>query len=1032
MFINKPSFSKAGGNKLAKDTNHKDTDDEEISFDFISKFFKSKKGSKEKAKDNNNNNNNNNNSDDEELTDIDDEAIDVENLKKALVKYLPVLLILIPIFISVFLRIQPAYLPITDEWAQNTVYSNVKNNLRAQIDSQYQLMPESQREKLVGQEFQKLLDNPEYRAQFDQMIISYSAGFKERIQDESGQTYLLAIDPYFWWKHTKNIIENGHPGEILKDGKPWDTHMFAPKGREVPPDMGHAYIMAYMYKFMKFFYPDLLLKNLIFYVPVIIGTLCVIPAFFLGRKVSGNLGGFVAAVIIAAHSSFLGRTAAGFADTDAYNVFFPLLISWLFILMLDAKSYKKTAIMSALAGATTGLYAWIWSGWWYIFDFLMVVAGVYIVSYIFINHKNKIKEPAKILKIKEVREFVIAMGMFLLAAGIFVSYFASFPGFINAFANPLEFTQIHQVGTKSVWPNVFTTVAEQNNASLEQIMNSIGGGGVLAKVMIIIAIIGAILSMTNFKDKSSLKVGVLLIIWSIGTVFASMKGVRFMLLLVPAYSIAVGVFFGILYKKAPKIMKGSLDLDIRVINGAVIILALLALYVPISSGYTTSIQQIPSMNDAWHDALHEIDMNASQDAIINSWWDFGHWFKRIGNRPVTFDGTSQNTPQAHWIGLSLLTDNEKLSTGILRMLDCGANDAFEVLDNVTNKSYLTVDMLYNIVQLEKDEAREYLTEYGIDDENTTKVLSLTHCQPPENYYITSQDMIGKSGVWGHFGAWDFVRATIFNQARKMQQTKAIDYIMKEFGYTQDTAMQLYYEIKSLDTERGANDWIASWPSYISGTAGCQKDNNQLVCQNTIQGQPIVILINTTTWEPRIPTTQGDMKPSKFSYVDNDGIFHVKDYNSSQYPIGVSVVPSGDGHFNMIMDPRIVGSMFNRLFYYEGEGLRHFNRFNDKRSFTGDRIIVWKVDWDGKDENDYFGQTMTPVAESTESDESDQKKIEETIEKAIEEAKEGEEAHEGITDKNIEENSSSYSNSSYSNITNITDASNEPVEQSNES
>ena len=29
-----------------------------------------------------------------------------------------------------------------------------------------------------------------------------------------------------------------------------------------------------------------------------------------------------------------------------------------------------------------------------------------------------------------------------------------------------------------------------------------------------------------------------------------------------------------------------------------------------------------------------------------------------------------------------------------------------------------------------------------------------------DYFITSYDMIGKSGVWGHFGSWDFVKATM--------------------------------------------------------------------------------------------------------------------------------------------------------------------------------------------------------------------------------------------------------------------------------
>jgi len=47
------------------------------------------------------------------------------------------------------------------------------------------------------------------------------------------------------------------------------------------------------------------------------------------------------------------------------------------------------------------------------------------------------------------------------------------------------------------------------------------------------------------------------------------------------------------------------------------------------------------MNDGWYESLTKIKQNASEDAIINSWWDFGHWFKAVGDRAVTFDGTPQ-------------------------------------------------------------------------------------------------------------------------------------------------------------------------------------------------------------------------------------------------------------------------------------------------------------------------------------------------------------------------------------------------------
>ena len=78
--------------------------------------------------------------------------------------------------------------------------------------------------------------------------------------------------------------------------------------------------------------------------------------------------------------------------------------------------------------------------------------------------------------------------------------------------------------------------------------------------------------------------------------------------------------------------------------------------------------------------------NTSSETVVMSWWDFGHLFAVAADRPVTFDGGSQNTPRAYWIGKALTTSNETLSLGILRMLSSSGDLAYETLDNYTNDS----------------------------------------------------------------------------------------------------------------------------------------------------------------------------------------------------------------------------------------------------------------------------------------------------------------------------------------------------------
>jgi hypothetical protein len=39
-----------------------------------------------------------------------------------------------------------------------------------------------------------------------------------------------------------------------------------------------------------------------------------------------------------------------------------------------------------------------------------------------------------------------------------------------------------------------------------------------------------------------------------------------------------------------------------------------------------------------------------------------------------------------------------------------------------------------------------------------------------------------------------------------------------------------------------------------------------------------------------------------------------------------------------------------LFYFDGAYTKHFDKFSDKSSSTtGDRILIWKIDWEGQTE-----------------------------------------------------------------------------------
>lgn len=1006
-------FKKKGKPVETKETQTKESD-EEISLDF-SKIKNSFRNIFKKR---------------EEKTDEEDAiSVDWQKTVQFIKQYQVVFLLLIPIFFSIFLRVQPAYLPITDDWATDAVMNNLRNQVRSQIDQQFPNLPGPNKDTLVDTEVSKLLK--EQKSQIQQQITGTSNYFKSRLQDDSGTTYLLAIDPWFWMRYARNIVEKGHPGDEIKEGGNWDNHMIAPTGRPVSADIFHAYFEAYLYKFLSFFNKDLELMKLVFYIPVLLSALAVIPAFFITRRLGGNFGGFIGAFIVAIHPAFLSRTAGGFSDTDAYNVLFPLFIVWLFLEALESKDLKKSIILSSLAGILGGFFAFSWAGWWFIFQLMLVSAAAFLIYSAILNiRKSGLKKMwgTALKTFFENKNVLLVTSSFILFSGIFTTLFKGFREFYVAI-NPLSslgFARLKEVAITTVWPNVYTTVAEQNPADLNSVINQIGLG---KEVFLLIALMGIVLTLTKLKEKKhwfiigtlawyiiifvmhpqnlttflclilipiiirlawaikeadteiDIKYSIILILWLISTIYASVKGIRFMLLLVPPFAIGFGIALGQLYRYTSKWFTKGFSINKYISKSVVIvILLLIAGIIPVPftlcdktkvsttwcSAHRTARQEIPSMNDAWYVSLTKIKEESAPDAIINSWWDFGHWFKYIGDRAVTFDGTSQNTAMAHWVGNALLTDDEDKAVGILRMLDCGSRKAFEMLDKSINDATKSVYILHDIVKLDKEEAKEYLLRY-IDEDKAEGVLENTHCEPPENYFITSNDMIGKSGVWAHFGSWDFDRSLIYKTLKskeyKNKLEPSIDFLQKRFNYSRSEAESLFYEVQSITDSQQANNWIAPWPGY-AGSVGCGKiDNQTLNCDN--------YLVNLTAYDVYIPTADGNRYPKQASFQTNGDLI-IKNYNESVINLqngqglGVALIKEGDSYSLLQMDESLTAGMFTRLFYMGGIGLKHFKKFSDERSVTGDRIIIWKLDWEGEEKNVIKEQETEAIEETAES------------------------------------------------------------------
>lgn len=923
-----------------------------------------------------------------------------------------IFLILIALFLAIGFRSFTATLPVTHQWAQSTVDANVKNSISSQINQQYPNLPPQNKEQLVNQQYKKALADPATKQKIDDQVTQTATYFKSQLQNEKGQTYLLAIDPYQWLRQEQDIIDHGYPGDAVgPNGSFIDHHMLAPVGTRESWNF-HTWFIAKLYEVLHAFNPSTSLMGVDFWLPVIFIIFVIPTAFFIGMRKAGMLGGFFAATLVGVSSGFLGRTPAGFADTDVFVVLMPLLAAWFFIEAFESKEWhwKRLSIYLTLMGATFGLFSFIWGYWWFFFDIFTLVMVAYII-YQLLRHIILEKSFFPFFHSETFLWWLVMFGGFLISTGIFVTIFSSFSNFMNGpfrvFGLSTDFK--NAVSTGTIWPNVYTTVAELNAPSLANIIGSVGGkfffvlslmgmlftlvskkwlalkdwlllaGGLLFYLILVskgdtlsifaflalMAVPVAVGGLMLLKDKRDIdvKYAILIAAWLAASIFTMTKGVRFVLLLIPPFAISAAIAVGITYSLLKEWLVERVKLSKMLVAPVLFIVLSLILIAPIHQGYATGYQEAPSMSDAWWNSLTKIKQESQPNAIINSWWDFGHWFKYVADRAVTFDGASQTTPNAHWIGKVLLTDNESEALGILRMLDCGNYLGVEDVQKglPSHDQYEAIMLTKRIILLPKEDARKVLLEANISSAQTAVILNHTHCDPPEDYFITSADMVGKGGVWGHFGSWDFAKADAYAHLRNKPQADAVAVMEKKYGWSKEKANKVYYSMQSLPDQKAVNTWISPWPGYGSGgLIGCSEQDNNTVCPLNIgigQQQGLNVNLQGFFFNSSAPnesffsvafsnaqgvvTGRNIVRPNSIIIEKNDTSQTIK---ISGNTLSQAVIINPDSKKALLADELNAGSLFTKLFFFEGAGTTAFQKFSDERSFNLGRIIVWKVDW----------------------------------------------------------------------------------------
>ncbi|HGJ67484.1 TPA: hypothetical protein ENS27_19150, partial [bacterium] len=91
-----------------------------------------------------------------------------------------ILLILIPVILTIYIRTLPQYLPATEIWAENSVYNYYRNIIAQQVNNQYPNLPQAQRDILINQQFEqfKAANKADLDASIKQTSDYFKTGFR--------------------------------------------------------------------------------------------------------------------------------------------------------------------------------------------------------------------------------------------------------------------------------------------------------------------------------------------------------------------------------------------------------------------------------------------------------------------------------------------------------------------------------------------------------------------------------------------------------------------------------------------------------------------------------------------------------------------------------------------------------------------------------------------------------------------------------------------------------------------------------------
>ncbi len=548
------------------------------------------------------------------------------------------------------------------------------------------------------------------------LILSFSISMLFRAQPVTYGYELFEFDPFFNFKSTNYLIENGPEAYFdWVDERSW--HPFGRNISETSQSSLHL-ITAGFYTIFGF---STSLYSFTILLPMIIGSITGIVVFAFVRVIGGTTAGLFAALIFSVSVPIITRGLIGWFKSEPLSLFLGFLALYFFVSGIKFNKGKISAAKLIFGALFLALSLSAWGGGLFFVlsivvfflilpfvknekNFLLWSVPVFSISLIIFSLlfertayfilgsgigfagiaiilptifvviceiiKNKSSEKTKIRN-----SFFFVVSIIITGVGVFASGVIKLPTF--RYQNAL---------------NPFLTTQDPLTDSVaEHLTTDLQFSFTFLTVFIIFALIGIwfLFSLKTINLKNDMRLFAL--VSGFIALYVSSAFIRLELFASVAVLILGSIGLAVLLNK---IYEQKDQVKLKIIFSVVIVgLFVTPIILPEDRSWINWTDFSPSIlgggsiysqhsSDDWPEAMKWIKDNTPENAVIASWWDYGYWISALSDRSTVVDNATLIDWQIKKMAYSLMTTPEN-SANIL-----GSDYSRDVSEYLTDENIL--------------------------------------------------------------------------------------------------------------------------------------------------------------------------------------------------------------------------------------------------------------------------------------------------------------------------------------------------------